>query len=57
MKVTPMELCREPMRLEMGEGHYDLSSQRRIGTDPLMAMTAQTYNSQGKPMDSRRDVG
>jgi len=57
MKVTPMELCREPMRLEMGEGHYDLSSQRRIGTDPLMAVTAQTYNSQGKPMDSRRDVG
>jgi hypothetical protein len=52
MKITPEELSREPIRVEVACGEYDFSTQKRIGAPSELARKTQTYNNQGKPVDS-----
>ena len=58
MKLTPLDLSKEPMRLAVGPDNYDFSTQRRTGLPSALARTVngtQTYSTQGKPVDHDND--
>lgn len=55
MKLTPVELSKDPLRSSGDEGHYDFTAQKRIGMESaLFRGTTRTYSTSGKPMDSDR---
>jgi hypothetical protein len=58
MKLTPVQLSKEPMRIEVEPGKYDFATQQRVGVPSALARTmngTQTYDSHGKPHDRDND--
>jgi len=58
MKLTPLDLSKEPIRFAVGPDNYDFSSQKRTGLTSELAFTAnatRTFNNQGKPVDKDND--
>jgi hypothetical protein len=58
MKLTPVELSKEPMRFAVETKNYDFSSQRRTFVNSPLTFTArgtQTYDGRGKPVDHDND--
>jgi hypothetical protein len=58
MKLTPVNLAQEPIRIDAEASHYDFSTQRRANLSPSLATThagTQTYNPVGKPIDRDND--
>jgi hypothetical protein len=58
MKLTPVELARDPVRVAVETHPYDFSTQRREGVATSLATTyagTQTFNNQGKPVDKDND--
>ena len=53
MKLTPVQLSKDPVRCSGDEGHYDFTTQKRIGMDTaLFRGTTRTYNTLGRPTDT-----
>jgi hypothetical protein len=58
MKLTPLELSKEPLKFAVRTDNYDFSTQRRTGLTPALAGTAnatQTHNAKGQPVDRDND--
>jgi hypothetical protein len=58
MKLTPIDLAKEPMRFAVETDNYDFSSQRRTTINAPLTITmnaTKTHNTAGKPVDSDHD--
>jgi hypothetical protein len=58
MKLTPVELSREPMRFTVETQNYDFSNQQRLTINSQMSIThggTQTFSERGKPQDRDSD--
>jgi len=58
MKLTPVELSKEPIRVGVETQNYDFASQRRTSINSPLTVThggTQTYSEKGKPQDRDSD--
>ena len=58
MKLTPEQLSKEPMRIEVEPGKYDFSAQQRVGVPSMLARTmngTKTHDTHGRPQDRDND--
>jgi hypothetical protein len=58
MKLTPVELSKEPLRIEVEAGKYDFATQQRAGVPSALARTmngTQTHDTHGRPQDRDND--
>lgn len=58
MKLTPVELAQDPMRIGIDAHTYDFATQLRVGLSSALTVThggTQTHSSQGKPIDRDND--
>lgn len=58
MKLTPVQLSKEPMRIAVGSGRYDFAKQQRMGVPSALTRTmngTQTHDTHGRPQDRDND--
>jgi hypothetical protein len=58
--VTPSDIAREPIRIDVGDGEYSAQTQTRnfgCGPEPLTFTPSgtQTYGGNGRPIDADSD--
>lgn len=55
MKLTPVELSKDPTRVSADAGHYDFATQKRIGMESaLLRGSTRTYDTVGRPKDTNK---